>query len=517
MTGSSWPAIFLAFFLALALSSCGGSDSDAGDSQATVPDSADGLRLPEDVSGPHDVDRSDEPAVPPEEFPEDFVLTFVYKGIVPGENLDKSDLYIVDSKGRNPMAPNVASPLLLTTFAIDPQACELIMEKKADGTPLTKAPCSCNLGCVVDKALKWIAVTVEKPDQNGFTFQVGQFNEELQVKMVKGARFDNIVDLQFAGGFLYFSQVKVCSDTGCQFIVYRYDLENIPEPKSLFLLPPDEDEDLKNGQAITDGHITASGDGKTVAFISPTIRSSRLYVWEDGKLDELDYICPGGFQGDHCIGTGSEFSDIDPLALTTDGGQIAYFPRTNDGLEYRLYDRKSGTKSSVKLMDTTGQDFAASSCAQIAADGWKFNRVASPIFSANGKYLFFIASSNCDPAKRAFTDILRIQTMLANSATVKASSFYNVTNVPDTDDNSNTVIEAFDLSPEGGNVAYSASPQFGSDKETPLPDHSAKAKQSKELWIADLATTRKMQITYNTKNSVVWLLTLPPLDYTESR
>jgi hypothetical protein len=448
--------------------------------------------------------KEDVPDVPLEPFPEDFVVSFVYKGIVPNENTDQSDLYVVTSKGRNPFNKGVKTPVALTSFAINPDDCQLVMEKKMDGTPLTTAPCSCNLGCVVDRTLSWILVTVEKPSATGFAFQIGKFNADLQVQMVKGKKFVNIVDVDFAGGYLYFSQVKYCTEVACQFIVFRYDLGNIAEPESLFLLPPDDDPDYKSGQTITDGHFTVSHDGSTLALLSPTIRSTRLYVWRAGELVELDYLCPGGMQGDHCTGSGSQFSDVDPLAVSNNGKHIAFFPTSNDGLELRYYNAESGIMDLLPLMVTTDKDFNVESCLQIDGSSWLFNTVASPLFAHDDSGVLFIASSNCNHGKRPFTDIVELPVSTVNSGIFKEHAFKNITLNPRNDDVDNTIIEAFDLSPDGGNVSYSASPMY-KDNGDPLSPQSANALHSRELWVVSRDGLQKMQITYNSKYSVTWL------------
>jgi len=446
---------------------------------------------------------------------EEFVAAFVYKGIVAGENDDQSDLYIVDSHGRNPANPAVEKPVALTTFALNPDDCELVVDKYPDGTPLNKAPCSCHLGCVVDKTLTWILVTVEKPDQNGFAFQIGKFNADLQVQMVKGAVFKNIVDTAFAGKYLYFSKIVFCADPTCQFQVFRFDLDDIPNPQAVFMIPPEDDPDFKDGQTVTDGHFTASPDGNTLAFLSPTIRSTRVYLWREGAVTQLDYICPGGMQGDHCTGTGSEFSDVDPLAFSTDGSKLAYFPTTKDGLELRLYNTTSAFVSQVFLMNTTGKDFKAESCNQIHGNDWKFNKVSAPMFAHNGKSVFFVASSQCDLSKKPLTDVIELSVSAISAGNFTQTSFKNITNNPRTNTMENSVIQAFDLSPEGRNIAFIGSPSFGEDKYTPLPESSAKAKSSAEVWVVPLdspsSSSSRRQITYNSKFSATWIQTLPPL------
>ncbi len=494
---------FVVTFASLLLIACSG----GGDNQSGTEVVPSGELVASDISFVSDAPPEPDEKTPDSPFPEDFIVSFIYKGMVPNVNTDESDLYIVDSAGENPMAPGVKAPLALTTFAIDPEACELVLVKKADGTPLTTAPCSCNLGCTIDDTLTWIAVTVEKPSANGFAFQIGKFNADLQVQMVKGAIFQNIVDLAFTGGYLYFSQVKYCHETGCQYLVYRYDLQNIPEPKSQFLLPPNDDEDLVDGQSTTDGHFVASADGETIAFLSPTIRSARLYVWRKGKLKELDYVCPGGMQGDHCTGSGSNFSDVDPLALSHDGKKLSWFMQGADGLELRFYDTDLGTLRKLKLMDTTGKDYATESCSQILGNDWKFNTVTEPRFTHNDNGLVFIAGSHCDSQKRPFTDIVKLPVSTIETGNLQQHTVKNLTNNPRVNGLENTIILTWDLSPDGGNVAYAASPIYdASGKE--LSPASANANKSRELWVADLEGKQKKQITYNAKFTSTWLKTL---------
>ncbi len=486
----------------LLLAACGG-DQDSNPAEVVSFD----LWQPGDISTTPETSPEPETKTPDSPFPEDFIVSFIYKGMVPNENTDKSDLYIVDSAGENPMAPGVKAPLALTPFAIDPDACQLVLAKKADGTPLTTAPCSCNLGCTIDDTLTWIAVTVEKPSANGFAFQIGKFNAELQVQMVKGSVFQNIVDLAFTAGYLYFSQVKYCHETGCQYLVYRYDLENIPEPQSQFLIPPDGDPDLVDGQATTDGHFIAADDGQTLAFISPTIRSARVYVWRQGQIKELDYLCPGGMQGDHCTGSGSNFSDLDPLALSHNGKKLSWFMQGPDGLELRFYDTDLGTLRKLTLMDTTGKDFATESCSQILGNDWKFNTVTEPRFTDNDDGLVFIASSHCDTQKRPYTDVVKLPVATIETGNLQQHTIKNLTNNPRVDSLENTIILTWDLSPDGGNIAYAASPIYdGTGKE--LSPSSANANKSRELWVADLQGNQKKQITYNAKYTSTWVKTL---------
>lgn len=489
----------------LLLWGCGSNDSSSGEDTWLPPEDQVAYDLVADRSAPPKDTGSTEEGI------EDFVIPFVYKGMVPGENLDKSDLYLVDSKGRNPLAPSVNKPVLLTTFALDPDACQLVLEKKPDGTPLSTAACSCNLGCLVDDNLTWIAVTVEKPSQTGFAFQVGKFNADLEVKMVKGAVFKNIVDIAFAGDYLYFSQVSYCQDPGCQFVVFRYDLSYIDQPESLFLLPPDDDQDYKNGQHTTDGHFLASRDGSTLAFLSPTIRSSRLYVWRGEQLKELDYVCPGEMQDGHCTGTGSEFSDVDPTAFTSDGKRLAWFVQIKDRLELRSYDTDTGKLETLVLMSTDGKDYNSVSCQQILESSWKFNDVGSAVFNDDGSVLMLLARSHCTLSSKPFTDVLALDTSVISGGQFDESSFKNLTLNQRNNGLLNTIIEGFALSPQEKAIVYMANPIYGEDKKTPLSENSANAKQSRELWVVSASGGIKTQITFNAKFSATWVAAVPPL------
>jgi len=464
----------------------------------------------------------DDSAVAPEDVPKKdtgnpiesatFTIPFIYKGIVPGENKDKSDLYLVDSLGRNPLAPEVDKPVAITSFSINPQDCQLVLASNPDGTPLSTAPCSCNLGCVVDPQLQWIIVTVEKPSQTGFAMQIGKFNANLEVKMVKGAIFKNIVDVQFAGGFLYFSQTKYCTEANCQFILYRYDLANIPAPESLFLLPPDDDMDYKNGQHITDGHFTASADGSTLVAISPTIRSSRLYAWKSGVLKELDYICPGAIQNGECTGTGSEFSDLDPLVLTDDGKQLLYIVRYKNRLEARVYNTEAGLVKNAALVDTGVKDYPSTTCAEIAFSGWKFNEVGGAELTDGGTALLLLVRSACQPGKKPYTDLYKIPMQAIFDDKVDGNTITNITLNFRGEGAKNTVISGFAQSPDGKALAYTATPRYGADKKTELSDASAKARDSNEVWAIEMSGSNKRQLTFNNKFSAVWLTAVPDVE-----
>ena len=110
-----------------------------------------------------------------------------------------------------------------------------------------------------------------------------------------------------------------------------------------------------------------------------------------------------------------------------------------------------------------------------------------------------------------FRSVLSLDTTALGEGTVKADDFHNITLNQRNNGLLNTVIEGFALSPQEKAIVYMANPVYGADKLTPLPENSANAKQSQELWVVPTAGGTKTQITFNSKFSATWVATVPPL------
>src|SRR5690606_33633953 len=86
------------------------------------------------------------------------------------------------------------------------------------------------------------------------------------------------------------------------------------------------------------GHFKVSDDGTNLVMLQTTIRSVAVYLWRDGTgLVQLDFICKYGTQGD-CSGTGSEYTDLDPVAISPDNRWIVFFTFSDRWQRARVYD-----------------------------------------------------------------------------------------------------------------------------------------------------------------------------------
>jgi len=495
-----WPRLVLLLSLAPAACSGGGS----GESSLIAP-------LSDLQRGDDDIRTGDDDEVAGPYATEGFIVAFGYRGIVPGVNDDQHDLKLIDAAGNDPLTGEPNAPHGLTAFHLDPDDCALVISKNPDGTPAETAPCSCAFGCMVDEGLDWLAISTEKPGPLGHTFHVARFNDDLQAKVVKGVLFTGVADFHFAGRFLLYTTSQFCSGTGCQYAVNRYDLDNLAQaPQVLALIPPEGDPDWIEGDATFKGHFTPSADGHAALFLSPTIRSQRAYLLKDEDLLEVDYVCPGGFQDDHCTGTGSDFRDTDPAAISHDGGRLAYVAVVSDRLELRLPDPEGGLPEVVTLQAVEeGKDYTSNICSQVVESSWKFRHVSQILFRhTDTDSLVFVGSSECSATHaKPWTDLwsLSLDGLVDR---VGEADLERLIHNPRHDGVENNVIDGFDLSPDGATIVYSATPRYGADLETDLPPESFNATKSQEIWVLKAGATRA-QLTFDPQFSASRPLALP--------
>ncbi len=488
-----WPRLIL--ILSLVPAACGGRGGDEG---SLIAPFSDLQRRDDDAqTGDDDAQAGDDDEVPGPHAPEGFIIAFGYRGMVPGVNDDQHDLKLIDAAGNDPITAEPNSPHGLTAFHMDPDDCALVITKNPDGTPAETAPCSCAFGCMVDEGLDWLAISIEKPGPQGHTFQMARFNNDLQAKVVKGVTFTGVADFHFAGRFLLYSTSQFCSGTGCQYAVNRYDLENLAQsPQVLALVPPEGDPDWIEGDATFKGHFTPSGDGHAALFLSPTIRSQRTYLLKDENLLEVDYVCPGGLQDNHCTGTGSDFSDTDPAAISHDGNRLAYVAVVSDRLELRLPDPGGGPAEVVALQAVdVGKDYTSNICSQVVESSWKFRSVSQIQFSDTDS-LLFVGRSECSATHvKPWTDLwsLSLDGLVDR---VGEADLERLIHNPRHDGVENNVIDGFDLSPDGASIVYNATPRYGADLETDLPPASFNATKSQEIWILE-ADGARAQLTFD--------------------
>ena len=432
---------------------------------------------------------------------DDFRIVFGYKGRVPGFNDNEFDLHIIRSDGMNPMSPDVPGPQALTAFSLESATdCQVILEEDAEGNVLEYGPCSCQFGCLVDDRLDWIAVSLKKPTAEGFTFQIGRFDTEKKVAMVKGVKMEDVTDFKFGGNYLYYSKVNACDGKNCQYTVWRQPLDPIGPAEELFVFPPEGDPDWPNHSNYK-GHFKVSRDGQVLVLLGTTIRSVRVYMWRDGNLTELDYIC-SLMQGGTCIGAGSEYTDTDSAAVSPDSSKIVTFFVAERDLKVRVYDTTTYAKKSLTLFSAVSGTYLADICPTLRQIPWSFKEVAGdPVFSPDGSSLYFLATNDCDDPTgqgKTYTDILMLDlSSIGDGSPFEESDFVNVTRNPKDDTPQNVELEGFDLSPSGKTLALTGTPLFSQGKM--LQSDSDRARRDKEIWLIGTSGAGMTQLTDNLK------------------
>lgn len=430
--------------------------------------------------------------------PEDaFTILYGDRGRIPGYNDQEDDLFVVKPDKTNPIDPTDPNPAALTTFALNgAQDCQLILEEDAEGNATKTGPCSCQFGCVVDRGLKFVAVSLKKPTASGFTFQLGRFNTSLKVAMVKGIILENVVDIKFAGNYMYYSSQAICQGLSCQYIISRVQLDPIGQPEELFAFPPEDDPDWPS-QSTYKGHFKASMDGSTLVMLGTTIRSLRVYMWQAGVLSELDYIC-NQMVGGSCIGAGSEYSDLDPVAISRDNSKIAAFTIAEADFKVRVYDTSTKTQKYQTLFSVPTGTYLANICGALNNDPWRFKTVVGePLFSLDGQYLYFIGSNDCGVLQgqgKPLTNIYKMPVGVVGDGTAfEESDLTNITQNPKGDLTKNLWIDGFDLSPSGKTIVFTASPMYGNGEL--LADSSERARKDREVWVMGANGAGKTQVT----------------------
>lgn len=444
---------------------------------------------------------------------DEFWVVFGQRGRIPGTNDDQFDLYIMNQDGGNPLDPNDTDPLSVTGFSLSNQSFAWCSE--------TAAPLSCSKGCFVDRNLKWIAVAVpvptaaqldptkpeydpafdclsktgELPDASkGFSLLLGKFDPSLHVSIIKGAIFKNISDFHFAGGKMFYSKLASCAGPSCTYNIFMRDLEkDVNKENLLFSFPPDA-ESLDD--SIYKGHFTVSADGEVIAILNPTIRSQSYWVWRNGAIQRLNLLCTNRQSG-QCIGTGSEYSDKDPLAMSPDNTLLQTFTVAEGKLRAWVYHTQQDLEPlwSNLTQVPSGSNYKNNICAHMTED-WQYAYVnGTPRFSADGKSIYYLGRSECNDLAKPETDILEIGvSVIGNGKPIGSEDVRNVTRNPKDSTPDNTVIQDFDLCPGGKTLLLNATPTF--DKQgKKLGDDSQTARKDLELFLIGTNGCGKTQIT----------------------
>ncbi len=358
-----------------------------------------------------------------------------------------------------------------------------------------KAPgMSCDHGCALSSNLKYAAIALGPADEDGlFTYEPALIHHQpggdppLRFIINKFDKITAVRDLHFAGSWLYYSTPvpKPAGQLVQQYEIRRRDLDGASsEWQKVVVMAPGEDPDVTGKHSTYSGRFRVSANGETLLFLTPTIRSLKVWSWHAGTLTQHDYICQNPLGPDTCAGTGSQYSDIDPAAISPDGKTIVLFTTVQSHFRLRRYPVGSaGQKSFTNLVTVpANKNYQKEACNYVAA--WMRTSVrGQPRFSNDGQTLYFLAESRCNKAvQKPWIDILSIHAADIGK-TLTEEMVTNYTKNPDSDLPANRVMRSFDLSPDGEWFTYSATPTWNSQGNAIAPGSPAAQLKDSELYV----------------------------------
>lgn len=409
-------------------------------------------------------------------------VMFNYRGRLP-TNKSENDLWLMDPLGEE--AASVTSLWKLEN---------------------TDPPVSCNYGCVVSPNLDYIAVVTGPPTTDGFTFMIGRFNSQLEVQLFKGVTWSGIIDFKFADNKLYYTKKAQCIGPSCQYDFYRIDLPYINDDVKILTYPTEGELE----QSTYTGHFKVSPNGERLVMLNTTIRSVTVNMWREGLgLFELDFICKFGTKG-NCSGTGSEYSDLDPVAISNDGRWVVFFTFSEQWQRLRLYDTDSpGTAILNIAASVASGSYIEGICDPGALLDWQWERaIGDPQFSPDDEEIFFVTTTACPlkgeggcaedeycPPKKARTNLRRIALdTLLKGQSLSEDDIFNVTQQPVGDITENKLITSFDMAGDGATLLFTATPRLDQSGKL-IGDGTARQRNDREVYRIKLDGTNLQQLT----------------------
>jgi hypothetical protein len=423
---------------------------------------------------------------------EDFRVVFGQQGRIAGVTADEFDLWMVQADGQG-----------LTNFTKD---------------SLAKQELTCQYGCLVDEKLNWIAVSTQPADAGQFTFKLGQINNAYEVFIQKGVVLEDVVDLQFAGDWLFYSKRQEdCKPMRCAYSIWRKDLAQPMDQDDLMgVFPPADAPEYAYSESAYQGHFRVSPDGSSLVVLSPTIRSQRIYMLKDGVLSELDYICDRWNQGS-CVGAGSAYGDTDPVAISHDSRWVVVFFKAETEFVAHLYDLQNPTvKRSAVLLSVPkdqGLSIHTDTVACANRQPWQFLEVRGvPRFTRDNMAVVMAGWSECTTADnpRPATNIYMLPIgAIKEGNSVTQAELTSLVQKPTGNEVRNVIIQEFDFSPQGDFIAFAATPMFQANGQT-MPITNPRARNDFEIYVLDPATQVYTELTNNQEYSVVGMFTIRP-------
>ena len=487
-------SLFLVLVGALMFSACGGEDDKPDTTPADTTAGGSDTNSSVDGGGGEDVTADTGPVVvePPKEA---FWVLYGRRSRVPGSTKN-NDLVLTDAK--NPGAIENASTygMGISPLGDKGKALELtkFSFKKSGGL-------NCNYGCILSQDFKYIAIATGPPSTKGFEFQLGTLNDSLEVFVGKFGKLTDVADLHFRGATLYYTTPKKCFDTGkCQYSVMRRKMDGSEVEKELGVMPPANDPDVLSTppHTIYTGRFHVSEGGDTLVFLTPTIRSVKVYAWRGGNLTQLDYVCENKVDENTCVGTGSQYNDNDGVGISPDGKTVVMFTIVGKNLRARKYFLESTKASQFSNMVTVpGNNYKASVCLNLKP--WQHAQVkGQPVFSADGKTVYFHAFSDCaGGTEKPWTDIMSID-LDKIGGLIGEKDLVNWTNNPREHSPQNREIYSFTISPDKKYFIFNATPTYGSTGDA-LPASDKRHEKDTEIYtMAIQAGAEMVQITNET-------------------
>lgn len=447
---------------------CGDDGGEGSEDDTAQPDSDNGDGVDETGDG-----VNGDPWVAPTETGQWRVL-FANRGRLPS-NQSENDLWIMDSDGSDQLALTELGGLK----DLDP-------------------PLSCNYGCFVSPNVKWIAVVTGPPSATGFELQLGQFDPNMKVSLLKGGVIKDVVDFEFVADRMFYSKIKSCTGPSCEYeftVVELAENVNIPIPFETF----PKGEDLID--STYKGHFRVAKDGRSMVLLNTTIRSVEVFLWKQGTgLVSLDFICKFGDKG-NCTGTGSEYSDTDPVAIDATGRYIVFFTFGEKWQRARLYDTtQPGTVQSSIIASVDTGAYIENACQPGVLDEWQWQRVVGDAyFTPDGQEVVFMGEYACpengmQPDKKV-TNIYRVKVAtLQSGKTLEEGDVFNITNHPKGDVTANRHPSGFQVTPDGATVVFTGTPTFD-QSGTLIPDGGARQRNDREVYRIRLDGTNVEQLT----------------------
>lgn len=436
----------------------------------------------------------------------DYWVLYSLRGRIPGQNEGITDYFLMSQEGGNPLDPSLVEPLSMTEFSLTGQQFQWCPQSPSEEI-------GCTNGCFLDEKLKWLAVQLPlpTPDQldpsseeyepsfdclesqfpdppdvtKGVSVQLGQFTGLLKAKLIKDAILTNIVHLQFAGNYLYYSKLAQCTGPACQFDIYRANLAGAFQKEKLFTFPPDTHLNLNLWNTQYKGHFHVSEDGEFLALQNPFFGAQQQWVWANGNIQLLQQNCDDGDVQCKSTGTGAEHTDRDPLAVAPDYQNIVTITNQGSRLRawsYPVYEDEDG-KWAVLMSVQEGESYQTQACNNLLED-WQYVSVEQIQYAPEGESVLYLGRSECGSVNsKARTDLLELNTdVLCSCTSIGDEDIRNITNNPEDSTASNIVFYSFDICPGGEVIAAVGTPKYDQSGNI-IGDQSTAHRNDKELYL----------------------------------